>query len=101
MIQDTDMKIKEISREYSRTVTYRKPDGTDIWLKHGAGMVIELSENEMTKADEASREVSDVLVAQVGDAIKAERAKLDAAFKGKNDEPFGGKPDALSDMPVL
>jgi len=89
------MKITEISRTYSRSLSFKKPDGCEMWIRHEMSARAEVdSETEDVAAVGVGLE--EIVRKEVASSIKAEKAKIEASFEPKVDEPFPGKTPGMS-----
>lgn len=94
----------KISRSYARTLEVKKPDGTSIWLKHEASAEVVVSSDV---AEKTYKDLEATVMQQVGDAVKTERARIEASFNpapAATDVPFeSGKTTSslLSNLPKL
>lgn len=98
------MQITQISRAYSRSVSFKKPDGTEMWIKHEMTASASVGESDMQS--EVSAGLEEICRKEVGASIKAEKAKIEASFDPKeatSDEPFPGKTPGMkaAKMPKL
>lgn len=96
------MEVK-ITRNYSRTLEVKKPDGTSVWIKHEAGAEALVSSEIM---GQTYKDLEEIVMEEVGTAIRNERAKIEASFNPKpvTDEPFETKPSvttSLANLPQL
>lgn len=91
------MEITHISRTYSRSVQVKKPDGTEVWIKHEATIEAN-TDGQMINTDLAA--LAQLVVSEVASSIKEEKAKILASF-GVSDEPFKGKSATLASQPRL
>jgi hypothetical protein len=86
----------KISRSYARTLEIKKPDGTSLWIKHEASAEALVSSDLSAKA---FKDLEEVVMGEVSEAIKTERAKIEASF-GQSpapvDEPFASGPTTTS-----
>lgn len=78
----------KISRSYARTLEVKKPDGTSIWIKHEASAELISTPEETNKA---FKDLEELCMKQVSEAIKTERARIEASF--------GQAPAAVSEEP--
>lgn len=67
----------KISRSYARTLEIKKPDGTSVWIKHEASAEL-ISEIEKTK--ETFKDLEELCMSQVSEAIKTERQRIEASL---------------------
>ena len=93
----------KISRSYARTLEVKKPDGTSVWFKHEASAEVVVSSDI---AEQTYKDLEATVMQQVGDAVKTERARIEASFNPAPtaDVPFeSGKSTSslLSNLPKL
>lgn len=93
------MKITNISRTYSRSMSFKKPDGTEMWIRHEMSMACEPDETDNIKV--VGDGLEEIVRKEVGASIKAEREKVIASFSPKSDEPFPGTTPGMNRMPKL
>jgi len=92
------MQIIEISRTYSRTLEFTKPDGSKIWIRHEMSAKASTDETDDLKATGMGLE--EICRKEVAASIKAEKDKIEASMT-KTDEPFPGKTPGVRSMPQL
>lgn len=93
------MKITNISRTYSRSMSFKKPDGTEMWIRHEMSMACEPDEADNLKVVGDSLE--EIVRKEVGASMKAEKEKVLASMTPKFEEPFPGKTPGVTSMPKL
>lgn len=90
------MKITQLSRSYSRSVEFTKPDGNKMWIKHEMTATAELDSDTGSPKDVGAG-LEEIVRKEVGASITAEKKKIEASFNPKpSDEPF---PDDVSSPP--
>lgn len=94
------MQITRLTRAYSRSQSYKKPDGTEMWLRHEMSAEATLDENDAGSLKEIGEGLEEVCRKEVSASMKAEREKVLASFS-KSDEPFAGKMAGVHSMPKL
>ncbi len=95
------MDIKSISRTYSRSMSFKKPDGTEIWVKHEAYIEATPSEIETSELASCFKDLELIAMSEVNRACKEERKAITESFKKKTDEPFEGNGGTMEDLPTL
>lgn len=86
----------KISRSYGRTLEIKKPDGTSLWIKHEASAEALVSSDLSATA---YKDLEELVMSQVSEGIKAERAKIEASFGQSTapvEEPFASGPTTTS-----
>lgn len=94
------MEVK-VTRNYSRTLEIKKPDGTSVWIKHEAGAEALVHSEIM---GQTFKDLEEVCMEEVSTAIRNERAKIEASFSPKPvsaDEPFSSEPSVTSSLANL
>jgi len=89
------MEVTRITRSYDRTIELKKPDGTSIWLKHGATISANINPEEATNLAILYTLLNEIVISEVATATKNEKAKLDMLWKKS---PVEEEPN-LSDLP--
>lgn len=85
------MELTKISRSYSRSTQIKKPDGTEMWIKHE--MTAEASLGEDDSIRDVSAGLEEICRKDVGTSTTEEKKKILASFDkvAPTDEPFPGK----------
>lgn len=82
------MNLKTITRVYSRSLSFKRPDGTEMWIRHEMSASADLEEGDNAKA--VGDGLEEIVRKEVGASINAEKKLILASFN-KVDEPFPGK----------
>lgn len=90
------MQIKSITRTYSRSLNFKKPDGSEIWIRHEASVEASLDEQDAQDLTGCYGDLTAIVMGEVGRTIKEEKAKIMGVG-----EPFPGKAPSVSTMPKL
>lgn len=94
------MKVTKLTRAYSRSQSFKRPDGTEMWVRHEASIEVEPGEDETLAEVDAGME--EIVRKEVGASIKAEKDKIMASFAPKErDEPFPSARTSTTAMPKL
>ena len=93
------MHISKISRTYSRTISIRKPDGSDMWLKHEMTVEADLDKDDSPKG--VGDFIAEIASKEVRATLKEEELKTKAAFQKAMEEPFPGKARSIKSMKPL
>lgn len=105
------MHVSKLERAYSRSVNVRKPDGSEVWIKHEAKIVVDLTEadglmlNDEKALAEINKTLANVAITEVSNAVKEEKAKILASVQKPfpetlPNEPFATK-DSFKNLPKL
>lgn len=104
------MTITKVVRTYSRSVNLKKPDGSEMWIRHEATVEAMLDENDSQSqfptqtVDEKVLTLEAMVRKEVTSALKSEREGLEkmwAKEASSTDEPFPGKTPSVASMPKL
>lgn len=105
------MHVTKLERAYSRSVNVRKPDGSEVWIKHEAKIEVAITEEdnlvleERENIDNILKTLAEVAITEVSNAVKEEKAKILASFQKPSpgnlpDEPFPSK-NTFNNLPKL
>lgn len=92
-----------MSRTYSRSLSFKKPDGTEMWIRHEASMEIEPEETD-ADLNAIDKGIEEIVRKEVSASINDEKKKIIASMQPKLDEPFPGEAmskDGVAKMPKL
>lgn len=89
------MKINKITRLYSRSVEYKRPDGLGMWIKHEESMEVELDEDDTLEV--VDKGLEEILRKSVGASINAEKKLIMASYGDTTSDEKRG----VSTMPKL
>lgn len=105
------MHVSKVERAYSRSVNVRKPDGSEVWIKHEARLAVDLNEADALAlenrggVDVILKTLSELVMGEVSNAVKEEKAKILSSVQkpfpeNLPDEPFATK-DSFKNLPKL
>lgn len=98
------MQITHLARTYSRSVAVTMPDGGQGWIRHEACVEATYAPGEIVDLPAESKNLENIAVAEVGQAIAEERAFLTEAAQARlaqADQAFPTHDIALSRMKKL
>jgi len=101
------MTITKVVRTYSRSINLKKPDGSEMWIRHEATVEAMLDEND-SQTQFPTQTVEDKVLTleamarkEVTAALKAEKEGLEKMWAKEAGEPFEGKTPSVASMPQL
>lgn len=77
-------------------MSFKKPDGTEMWIRHEASVEVEPMEEDKETAQQIDTALEETVRKEVGASMAAEKNKILASFEPKSDEPFPGKTPGMS-----
>lgn len=92
------MQVSKIIREFSRSDEMKRPDGTVIWLKHGASVEAELESGDMECLGDLYKMLDEIVVAEVNVKMKVARQKFIEANKQQN-QPSNDLINRIQNLP--
>lgn len=99
--------FSKITRSYSRSMSFRRPDGRELWIRHESTHEASLDpDNSLSGSAESISDISETLheqaIADVAASMAKEKKLIEQGFLGQTDEPFKGNGGQdLSERPKL